>query len=787
MKRFEIHTPSATPAEYVKVFGDVRFSVLTPCLLRVEMGNFCDEPTQRVWGRAFDTPAFRCENKGSIVHIITDKAHFMFNMRSKRMKRIILSDGRNVINFKRGNLKGTRRTLDGCNGAARLDDGLMSRGGVSVMDDSNGLILRNDKIASRPACSDKYYFAYGSEYRDCIVDFYKLCGQVPLLPRFALGNWWSRYKAYTQEEYLTLMRRFKSEGLPFTVATIDMDWHWVDVVKRFGAQAKPQGARCALELYYNTTWPGWTGYSWNRELFPDYKGMLKELKDMRYAVTLNLHPSMGVRFFEDMYEKVAARVGIDAKTKQAIPFSVANEKIVQAYFDDVLRPYENDGVDFWWIDWQQGKESDVPGLDPLWALNHYHFFFQKYEGKRALILSRYANEGSHRYPVGFSGDTFMTWASLRFQPYMTATAANVGYTWWSHDIGGHHFGYKDDELYVRWLQFGVFSPINRLHSTSNEFMGKEPWKCGAEAEFIADEFLRLRHRLIPYIYSENYITHTCGRALCEPMYYSYDCPEAYAIKGEYMFGSNLLVCPIVHKTDKCTKQAYAKVWVPEGNWTDIFTGNSYKSGFYEMYRDLAKLPVLAKEGAIIPLYHNGRDNDISMQLDMEIWIYRGNGEYVLYEDDGVSMAYERGEYVKTHMSVTLSGQELVFTMMPAGGDENMLPKGRRYRLRFRDIAGADVMIDGQERGTLDEEVCVKYSGIPVIVTLKNCVFTCNADYRESVTDAVSRYNMKNFSKQRIFSGALKSLTGKIPARKALRGPVEELRRICTSGMTNRRR
>ena len=324
MKRFEIKTPSKTAAEFTKVFSGVRFSVLTPCLLRVESGSFCDEPTQRVWGRAFDTPAYKCEQKGAEVHIITDMAHFTYNLRSKRMKRIILKDGRNVKNFKKGNLKGTRRTLDGCNGAAPLEDGLISRGGVSVMDDSDGLILRGDKIVSRPPCEDKYYFAYGSEYRTCIADFFKLCGQVPLLPRYALGNWWSRYKAYTQEEYLTLMRRFKREGLPFTVATIDMDWHWVDVVKRFGPEAKPGKSLSALDLFYNTTWPGWTGYSWNTELFPDHKAMLRELKGMNYAVTLNLHPAMGVRFFEDMYEKVAARVGVDPSTKQQIPFSLAN-------------------------------------------------------------------------------------------------------------------------------------------------------------------------------------------------------------------------------------------------------------------------------------------------------------------------------------------------------------------------------------------------------------------------------------------------------------------------------
>ena len=93
-----------------------------------------------------------------------------------------------------------------------------------------------------------------------------------------------------------------------------------------------------------------------------------------------------------------------------------------------------------------------------------------------MILSRYAGLGSHIYPLGFSGDTYINWETLDFQPYFTANAANAAYSWWSHDIGGHQWGGRDDDLYLRWLQFGVFSPIMRLHSTATPVLGKEPWK-----------------------------------------------------------------------------------------------------------------------------------------------------------------------------------------------------------------------------------------------------------------------------------------------------------------------
>ena len=121
MKRFEVKTASVTDKSCTVVFGNTRLSVLTPCLVRVEKGNFCDEPTQRVWERDFERPVFTCEQKGRVVHIVTDKAHFMYSLRSGSMRRIILADGRKVTHFSRGNLKGTRRTLDGCDGAVPLE------------------------------------------------------------------------------------------------------------------------------------------------------------------------------------------------------------------------------------------------------------------------------------------------------------------------------------------------------------------------------------------------------------------------------------------------------------------------------------------------------------------------------------------------------------------------------------------------------------------------------------------------------------------------------------------
>jgi hypothetical protein len=150
------------------------------------------------------------------------------------------------------------------------------------------------------------------------------------------------------------------------------------------------------------------------------------------------------------------------------------------------------------MDWQQGRRTAGSDLDPLWWLNHLHFLdLGRNPARRSFAFSRWGGLGSHRYPVGFSGDTVVSWRSLAFQVHFTATAANVAFGWWSHDIGGHMEGIEDAELYVRWLQFGVFSPILRLHSTQNPFHERRPWGWDAQTLALARSAMRLRHALIP--------------------------------------------------------------------------------------------------------------------------------------------------------------------------------------------------------------------------------------------------------------------------------------------------
>ena len=570
MERFSAVLSSAISGDKTIIINDVRVSVITDRILRVERSSdsvFEDRPTQVVFERNFAKTHFNYEKNDNKLIVKTQKKVFSVDLNTLE---VLVEKGEKWVGEKDGcNLKGTARTLDFSWGRwqlpsirVKMGKGLFSTVGVVEIDDSKSFILlENGSVEMRKdGVTDKYIFAFDDDYLGGLKEFYSLTGATPVLPKYALGNWWSRYLAYTQDEYISLMDKFNEKDIPLTVATIDMDWHLVkDVPKE------------AHKLPHSFQGPGWTGYTFNKKLFPDHKTFFKDLKARGLAITMNLHPKDGVRFFEDQYPEMARANGIDPQTKQTVEFDLTDMRFVESYFDILHHPYEDDGVDFWWIDWQQGKKSKLKGFDPLWALNHYHTLDSGRDGRTPLILSRYAGVGAHRYPLGFSGDTFVKWASLKYQPYFTATASNIGYTWWSHDIGGHIFGNGNPELYTRWVQYGVFSPINRLHS-NNTALSKEPWLYGSKAEKIVTEFMRLRHRMLPYLYTANIRTARDGEPLVMPMYYLDKTNEAYRAKNQYYFGTELLVAPVV---EKCKSDGFARtnVYLPEGKWTDFFTGN----------------------------------------------------------------------------------------------------------------------------------------------------------------------------------------------------------------------
>jgi alpha-glucosidase (family GH31 glycosyl hydrolase) len=434
---------------------------------------------------------------------------------------------------------------------------------------------------------------------------------------------------------------------------------------------------------------GWTGYTWNRDLFPDPAGFIARLHEQGLRTALNLHPADGVYPHEEQYDAMTQALGVDPEAQQPIDFDIADPKFMQAYLEILHHPYEAMGVDFWWLDWQQGTRSKLHGLDPLMALNHLHFCDLGRDGsKRPFIFSRWFGLGNQRYPIGFSGDSVVSWESLAFQPYFTATASNVGYGWWSHDIGGHMQGIEDGELYARWIQFGVFSPILRLHSTNNPYQDRRPWLQDAATFQVMRAALQLRHQLIPYLYTMAWRNTAEGIPLITPMYYDHPEDEnAYRCPQQYRFGTELIVAPFTSPIDPDTRLSRQQVWLPEGDWYNFFTDDHYTGDrWITFYGGLDQIPVFAKGGAIVPLAPRtdwgGTDNPHTLEVHV---FPQQNNRFALYEDDGETTAYQRGRHCITVFEVQPHDHSVDFIIEPGQGDVSVVPQQRMYRLIFHRV------------------------------------------------------------------------------------------------------
>ena len=471
-------------AKAVVTSGNARFTVLTPQLIRMEWsadGQFEDRATLTFVNRETPVPKFKVRESKSKLTITTPALTLTYlkngKFSDKNLKAVFTLNGREVV-WTPGmenpqNLLGTTRTLDGADGSKLkepMEQGILSRAGWSLIDDSQRHVLTPDGseweewVEARPEGDrqDLYLFAYGHDYKQALADYALVAGRAPMPPKYTLGYWWSRYWQYSDNEFVDLVNKLKSMDVPIDVLIVDMDWHETWGLRKSNSPKDEYGQRI-----------GWTGYTWQKELFPSPANFLKWTENEELKVALNLHPASGIQPYEAVYDDFTKEYEWSEKGK-SVPFKIDERKWADAYFKTVLEPMERNGVDFWWLDWQQWKESKyTPGLSNTFWLNHTFFNHAERQnpGLRPFIYHRWGGLGSHRYPLAFSGDTYATWPMLAYLPYFTATASNVNYGWWGHDIGGHMFHKTqkatDPELYTRWLQYGVFTPIFKTHSTKD--------------------------------------------------------------------------------------------------------------------------------------------------------------------------------------------------------------------------------------------------------------------------------------------------------------------------------
>jgi alpha-glucosidase len=296
--------------------------------------------------------------------------------------------------------------------------------------------------------------------------------------------------------------------------------------------------------------------------------------------------------------------------------------------------------------------------------------------------------GNHRYQIGFSGDTISVWESLAFQPWFTATAANVGYAYWSHDIGGHMPGVVAPELYTRWIQFGIYSPILRTHTTKNPNAERRIWAYPEPYSDIMRDLFHERYAIIPYLYSEARSTYDTGLAFLRPLYYDWpEANEAYDMKNEYVFGSQMIVNPIVTPGDKITGRVQQELWMPKGEWVEKDTG-THLTDPAKMQRDfsIAQVPVYVRAGAIVPMAPPMQYTSQKPVDPLIVMVYPlKNGEastYSLYQDSGDTRAYQTGQFARTELSAVEKGNELTITIGAVRGSFPGMRTERAYEVRL---------------------------------------------------------------------------------------------------------
>ncbi len=690
-KQFQINMRNGVSNGQSMLVGNTyRITVLTEHLVRLEYspnGIFYDAPSQFALFRNFDVVPFEAREDEKYLYIRTKYFELEYlkgtsfdagKVVPMNHLKVTVAGTDKIWYYQHAEARNYRGVFTSFDGAKRNHipyKGLYSLDGFVSFDDSDSLLFNPDGTLSarKEKNMDIYLFVYKNDFRLCLQDYFRLTGQPPFIPRYALGNWWSRNTDYNDESLLEVAKNFEFHDIPISVILLDKDWHLREVQDK-------SGKITALK----------SGFTFNPKFFPKPEDTIKALHDMNIRVGVQVDPGQGIFPYEAFYTQAAGYLNV--KNNNVIPFDPFNPTFMDVYMKLFLHGLEAKGVDFFWNDFDNTEK----GTQALWMLNHYQFLdVGRTPAKRGMLLARPAMIAPHRYPVLYSGKTESTWETLRQIPMLNQSAANQGVSWWSHDIGGNHGGIEDPELYIRYVQLGVFSPILRFHSARGKYYKREPWRWDIKTLSVVDDYLRLRHRLIPYLYTASYQYSITGKPLIQPLYY--DVPWVYddeSYRNQYYFGDEMMVAPILTKKDPIMNRTIHRFFVPEGIWYDFKTGKKFPGNkkHVSFFRD-EDYPVFVRGGSIIPLSNKSDKNNISNPSELEIDIFPGqNNTFNLYEDDGVTAQYQEGYFLKTQIDYNYLPSNYTVIIRSLEGKSGIVPEYRDYKFRFRNTKEADSVV-----------------------------------------------------------------------------------------------
>jgi alpha-glucosidase (family GH31 glycosyl hydrolase) len=699
--------------------GHVRFTLISPRSVRLEYspdGKFINGKTLLAVDREYAPVTYKVKSTGKFVEIRTD----LITVRYRKDSGTFTSENLSItasksnpfqFSWKPGmeqkeNLKGTRHGYDAVKGrtvmygrdegkTVELDDGILARDGWTLIDDSRGpVFVKGEKcqlhpiteewIENRPenGSQDWYFLSYGHDYQSALKDFTSFSGPIPLLPRYAYGNWHSWYWLYSDGEFREMIDNYRKYGIPVDVLCIDMDRHI----------------------------NGWYGWDWNRDLFPDPEKMFADFHADHLKLTANMHIDY-LYGNESSFAPMKNDLGPELAPGDTITLNLSNRKVAGSFFRREIDKMYGLGWDFLWDDnGAYVSPAEFPSIDMnLWR-GHLFFEDNAARGKRPLYLGRYGGLGGHRYPVGFSGDTFATWESLEFQTEYNTSSANVCFLW-THDLGGFQNEWwdpekpfaqtakYDTELLLRWLQFGALTPAMRNQTAKQISICKYPWEQPREYFEPIREAVRFHYALNPYIYSMSRKAYETGISVCRPLYYEWpESEEAYSRKNEYMFGDNIFVAPITAPKGE-SRLSHLRFWLPEGSWYEWATGTMLEGGKgYERAYALNEYPMFVKAGAIIPMYDGTQTNLDGCDEAITVVIAPGEGDsrFSLYEDDGVDPDYAHN-FATTEITSSRHGNIHKIVIGVRKGSYRNMPSDRSFRLKLLSAAcPKSVTVNGKD-------------------------------------------------------------------------------------------
>ena len=630
-----------------------RFEILSPRLIRLEYnrdGIFEDRATSLVVNRKFPDFIYNLSFEESYIRIDTEYFNLIYvkdsPLNNKNIKITIKGTNKiwypGVTSVK--NLGSIKYSLDDNKEKLVLDEGLYSFDGFAEVDDSKNYVINDTSFENRITTQDIYLFAYNQDLGLCLQDYFNLTGYPELLPRYALGCWWYKNDKYNMEDIDNILKDFSFNEIPLSVFLLGDKWH-------------------------NDT----CNYLFDNTLF-DYNYLNRYFIDKNIKFGLTIDPSKKITPNDPLYNNLLNYINPVKNEISLIPLD--NNKIT-TYLNIVLSQVRQTGIKIYNINYYNEKDK----LD-LFLLNHYHYVMANSQ-ERGVILSRNPGIAPHRYPIIYSGKTKVNWNTLKNLATYNNSLANMGVSWQAHAIGGYYGGIENAELYLRYIQFGVFNPIFILASEGGKYYKREPWKWNAINLSVIKKYINLRNQLVPYIYNEGYMYHKYGIPLIQPLYYKY--PKLYDEPNyinEYFFGSKIMISPIIKKKNIEMNRVVQKLFIPNGIWYDFlsgkkFIGNKYYTNFY---RD-EDYPIFIREGSIIPL---SLDEDTNLPKNMELQIFPAEnglfGSYELYEDDGIS---KNSNYIITTYNLEKIDTGYSFTISKKEGNYNI--PNRNIVLRFRNM------------------------------------------------------------------------------------------------------